>query len=147
MTTITCTKSFRWDMGHRVMGHEGKCRSLHGHSYTAHITANAESLDGLGRVVDFSVIKNTVGVWIDLNWDHGFCLHQDDPLVSVFNDIDKADNHNHKLKLLPYNPTAENLARFLLTVIAPACLDGLDITVSSVRVEETPTCSATACLS
>jgi 6-pyruvoyltetrahydropterin/6-carboxytetrahydropterin synthase len=36
--------------GHRVHGHEGKCRHLHGHNYRVHFTCIAEdgALDGVG---------------------------------------------------------------------------------------------------
>src|SRR5690606_40371968 len=45
--------------GHRVVGHEGKCRFLHGHNYRIHFTVAADQLDEIGRVVDFSVIKRS----------------------------------------------------------------------------------------
>ena len=30
---ITCTRRIEFDAAHRVMGHEGKCKHLHGHRY------------------------------------------------------------------------------------------------------------------
>ena len=46
-----------WDAMHRIPLHESKCKAFHGHRYAAEITCQAEQLDHLGRVVDFSVIK------------------------------------------------------------------------------------------
>src|SRR5262249_14498003 len=54
---VTCTRLLQFDAGHRVYQHEGKCANLHGHRYTAEITAQAEALDKIGRVIDFSVLK------------------------------------------------------------------------------------------
>ena len=53
----TITKKLEFDYGHRVLGHEGKCRHLHGHRGVAEVTVYAPSLDNLGRVVDFGAIK------------------------------------------------------------------------------------------
>ena len=43
--------------GHRVVGHENKCRHLHGHNYRVHFVCTAANLDHIGRVIDFSIIK------------------------------------------------------------------------------------------
>jgi hypothetical protein len=44
--------------GHRVHGHESKCRHFHGHNYVAYFHAlPRRGLDPLGRVIDFGVIK------------------------------------------------------------------------------------------
>lgn len=39
--------------GHRVVGHENKCRHLHGHNYRVTFYCESQELDGVGRVVDF----------------------------------------------------------------------------------------------
>ena len=143
MPRVTCTRRINWCSGHRVMGHENKCANLHGHEYQAEITACAESLDGVGRVVDFSVIKAKVGTWIDDNWDHGFLLHVDDiagaAAMRAFNDMHKGPAT--KVYYLPTNPTAENLAQFLLDK-ANELLDSYQIVVTKVVVHETPNCYA-----
>lgn len=82
MTKIT--RRFEFDMGHRVHGHESKCAYLHGHRYCVNVTCTAPSLDAIGRVIDFSVIKSAVGTWIDANWDHNVMLHEDDPLLHAY---------------------------------------------------------------
>lgn len=144
MTTITCTRSLSWDMGHRVYDHGSLCRNFHGHRYTAHITASCSRLDNLGMVVDFGVIKSQIGTWIDTNWDHGFCLWEDDPTVEAFRTISELDDYGHKLFLLPYNPTAENLAKYLLTMVCPPLLNPLGVIVNEVEIQETPNGKATA---
>ena len=66
--------------GHRVYGHEGKCRHLHGHNYRVHFTCVAESgqLDTLGRVIDFGEIKSRLCMWLEDNWDHHFLMGTED---------------------------------------------------------------------
>jgi 6-pyruvoyltetrahydropterin/6-carboxytetrahydropterin synthase len=44
----------------------------------------------------------------------------------------------------PFNPTAENMARYLLEVVGPAILKDTNVQLVSVRVEETPKCCAEA---
>ena len=77
----TATRRVQFCAGHRVMGHENKCAHLHGHNYVALITARADKLDSVGRVIDFSVIKQRVGGWIEQHWDHGFIIARNDEQV------------------------------------------------------------------
>ena len=75
---ITVTRRLEWDAMHRIPLHESKCRAFHGHRYAAEITCTAPQLDDLGRVVDFGVIKQLVGSWIDDHWDHTAILMEGD---------------------------------------------------------------------
>lgn len=138
--------------GHRVVGHEGKCRHLHGHNYRIHFTCEAEKLDDLGRVIDFSVVKDRLCMWLEKNWDHKFLVWENDALMygihcSVNNDDEQSQedrqHFNESLVWLDFNPTAENLAEHLLKVVAPAQLKGTGVTVTQVTIEETRKCSAT----
>lgn len=126
--------------GHRVYGHEGKCQYLHGHNYRIHFKCAAPKLDILGRVIDFSVIKSSLCEWLENNWDHRFLVWAEDPLCSYLKDIDKT------VVVVPFNPTAENMALYLLEEIGPRLLNGLRVTLSMVRVEETRKCSAVVAL-
>jgi 6-pyruvoyl tetrahydropterin synthase/QueD family protein len=84
MALRTITRRLEWDAGHRVLGHEGRCRHLHGHRYVAEVTVAAPELDDLGMVIDFSVLKEKVGGWIDREWDHNMMLHVSDPLAVMW---------------------------------------------------------------
>lgn len=139
MTTVT--RTFEWDAGHRVLGHEGKCKHLHGHRYKAEVTVVAPELDALGRVVDFGVLKDVVGRWVDEAWDHNLLLHKDDPLwrAAVW---DPAVLQGKEAYCMPNgNPTAENIAQELYDV-ARRLLLALGFEVIKVRVWETPNCFA-----
>lgn len=106
MNTFTCTRRIQFCAGHRVNGHENKCRNLHGHNYVAFITAEAHELDNIGRVIDFGVLKEIVGRWIEESWDHGFILHTNDYEAQRA----MGTMNNQKLYLMEENPTAENMA-------------------------------------
>lgn len=151
MTSVT--RSFGFDSAHRVLRHESKCKHLHGHRYTAEVTVEAPELDELGRVVDFGVLKEIIGGWIDTYWDHNTILNREDQLLSAIRKLNECDPINHEVVCWgdvvfagkePYvmegNPTAERMAAELFKVcerLLPAPLS-----VIRVRMYETPNCYA-----
>ena len=126
--------------GHRVVNHESKCRHLHGHNYrvTFHCRPADGALDDLGRVLDFSAIKELLCEWLEDHWDHRLLLWVEDPLLPVLQEQDPT------VVVVPFNPTAENLAHHLRTEVAPKQLAGTGITCHRVEVQETRKCSATS---
>ncbi len=122
--------------GHRVVGHEGKCKHLHGHNYRITFKCETDELDALGRVVDFSVIKATLCEWLESNWDHRMLIWQADPWVNAIMSIDSS------IVVVPFNPTAENIGLHLLKVVAPSLLEGSGVTLVEVIVQETRKCAA-----
>jgi len=77
---------------------------------------------------------------IDDHWDHGFLLwFKDAEARFAINNLP-----NQKLYRMPYNPTAENIARHLLEDICPLVLRGTGVSVTRVVVRETENCSAEA---
>lgn len=157
MTNVTCTRRLQFCAGHRVMGHESKCAHLHGHNYVVWLTAemivddqyhpDATRVDKVGRVIDFSVLKYKVGTWIERVWDHGFLFHTQD--VAAYRALKLMSSGtfdekpiDQKMFPMPYNPTAENIARYLLEVVGPDLLDGTGVRLCKVRVDETENCSA-----
>lgn len=123
-------------VGHRVTNHESKCQHLHGHNYRIHFHCEAPSLDEVGRVIDFSVIKSTLCMWLEDNWDHHFLVYCLDPLAQALKGIDPT------VVEVPFNPTAENIAIHLVNVIAPELLKDTGVTLVECIVEETRKCSA-----
>lgn len=78
---------------HRLtLSYESACANLHGHNWIITVCCKSEELNQDGMVVDFKHIKNAVN-----KLDHG--------------------NLN---ELLPCNPTAENIARWICENI-PHC--------------------------
>lgn len=158
----TITREIGIDMGHRVTYHGSKCRSLHGHRYTIHVTLAGPLVDGgeqEGMVMDFGFLKDVMMQEIDAPCDHGTCLWVDDVYASRFlgpayviaETITRAVGHWSgqgefgKLYLLHCVPTAENLARHWyerLTDALAAEPRNQGARLLSVKVWETPNCSA-----
>ncbi|WLY87261.1 6-carboxy-5,6,7,8-tetrahydropterin synthase [Vibrio phage vB_VibM_83AMN] len=169
-------------VGHRVVGHESKCRHLHGHNYRIHFYCealeepckvnakahiysmdhkcikcgheyNSSNLDSVGRVIDFSVIKDKLCLWLENNWDHKF-LHWENDLILIglaklannsttdWGDTDYS-NFINSLVEVPFNPTAENMAQYLISEIAPKELSGLGVVCTKIIIEETAKCAVT----
>lgn len=136
----TCVRKIHFCYGHRVKDHESKCATLHGHNGIVWIHATPiKGLDKLGRVVDFSVLKEKVGHWIDTFWDHTMILNKED--VQTIDLVKKAPSFKETF-VLPYNPTAENLAKYLLNEICPKVLKGSGVIVHQITFWETENCYA-----
>lgn len=134
---ISVTRYHDIASGHKVFGHESKCAHLHGHGYRIHFTCISEELDKVGRVIDFSEINRILCNWLETHWDHRFLVFHNDPDCWPLKKID--DN----VVPVPFNPTAENMARYLVLDIGPQFLKGTGVTLAGCKVEETPKCSAT----
>lgn len=140
MATIRANRFHDISCGHRVVGHEGKCAHLHGHNYRVHFSVEStevQAVDSVGRVLDFSVIKSVLCEWLERTWDHRMLLWEKDPDA-----FDLCDMDPDGVVLLPFNPTAENMATYLLTIIGPRELSRYGVRLVSVKIEETYKCHA-----
>jgi len=132
------TKAIRYhdfSYGHRVHNHESKCANLHGHNGRVTFTVEAPELDAVGRVMDFSVIKELLCSWLEENWDHKFLAWRNDPMAVKLKSLDPT------VVEVPFNPTAENMAKYLVETVGPARLNGTGVTLVHVIFEETRKCS------
>jgi 6-pyruvoyltetrahydropterin/6-carboxytetrahydropterin synthase len=146
-TSLALVRQLRFCAGHRLWRHESKCAYLHGHNYRVDVevvaTAGAAVVDDVGRVVDFSLIKKRLLGWLDDHWDHAFILFADDSEAIAAVRLSTPS----KLFLLPWNPTAENMARYLLEVVCPGVLADLGVVARRVSVWESDESCAIASLS
>jgi 6-pyruvoyltetrahydropterin/6-carboxytetrahydropterin synthase len=115
------TREIRFCYGHRILGHEGKCRHLHGHNGRAVIVLEAPRLDSLGMVVDFGDIKKAVGGWIDEHLDHKMILRRDDPALPAL------AAQGEPVFVMDDNPTAENLAKVICEAAKRAGLPVIEV--------------------
>ena len=107
---------------HQLRGYKGKCENLHGHNYKIEIYARGRELNDVGLLVDFVELKEAAD--------------------EVVNFLD----HRNINELEPFveelNPSAENLARFILERVARRVGDDR-VRIYKVRCFETPTNVAT----
>lgn len=163
----TITREIGIDAGHRVTLHESKCKNLHGHRYTIQATCRGRLIEqgpSSGMVLDFGFLKEEMMTEIDAPCDHGLILWVDDPLAVSFThellihggfptvrEVVADDGYLlltnsmvGKLYIVPFAPTAENLARHWFYRLEKKVLtrsSGSAI-LSSLRVYETPNCWA-----
>ena len=138
-------KIIQWDMGHRVLHHRSICKGLHGHRYKAEICVSGDivmesGVSEEGMVVDFADIKNISKEFIHDKLDHAFMVwEKDEELISFFN-----NSTGHKPVIVPFTPTAENVAKYIFDVLSPTIIDsyGNGLHLSSVKVWETPSSCA-----
>ena len=107
---------------HQLRGYKGKCENLHGHNYKIEIFAKGSELNNIGLLIDFVDLKKAA-----------------DDVVKYF-------DHRNINELPPFdqelNPSAENLARFILEFLDREISDER-VRIHKVRCYETPTSVAT----
>ncbi|MGB7922440.1 MAG: 6-carboxytetrahydropterin synthase QueD [Pyrinomonadaceae bacterium] len=107
---------------HQLRGYKGKCENLHGHNYKIEIYARGRELDNIGLLVDFGELK------------------------AAADEVTQYLDHRNINELAPFdeklNPSAENLARYILERVASRVGDRR-VEVYKVRCFETPTSVAT----
>ncbi len=133
---ISCTRRIEFDAAHRIINHESKCKMLHGHRYALEATFVAKELDALGRVIDFGVIREVLGSWIDNNLDHNTILSIKDRDLG-----DKiAATTGQKIYYIAENPTAENIAHHIFAEICPQLFADKEVKCVAIKLYETPNC-------
>jgi len=88
-------KTFEISAAHFLqLDYDSKCKNLHGHNWIITVYLRAKGLNSSGMIMDFTEIKQKITSKLD---------HQ------VLNDV------------VPFNPTAENLAKYICDALAPHC--------------------------
>jgi 6-pyruvoyltetrahydropterin/6-carboxytetrahydropterin synthase len=133
---MTTMPFHEFSAGHRVVGHANKCAHLHGHNFRVHFHVRGD-LDIICREMDFSAITSRLCDWLDRTWDHKMLIWKADPLCKALQVLAPAD-----IVVVPFNPTAENMARFLVEEVGPAMLVGTGCRLVKAVVEATCECRA-----
>lgn len=76
------------------LSYESKCENLHGHNWWIEIYLKSEKLNNDGMVMDFTHIKKAIQEKLD---------------------------HKNLNEVLPFNPTAENIAKWVCDELKPYC--------------------------
>jgi 6-pyruvoyl tetrahydropterin synthase/QueD family protein len=124
MNEVVVEKTIVLEMAHRLPNHNGKCKSIHGHSWqlTVRVAGPIKECSNNpdeGMVVDFSKLKDAL-TNIEVMFDHTLTLARFDPLLNKIESPDDVINKYHHLitrvtsygpvNLVPFAPTSENLA-------------------------------------
>ena len=138
---IRISKLFTLEMGHALLGHDGQCRNIHGHSYKLYVVLRGEPLDSPGHpkdgmLMDFTDLKELVREKILDHFDHALVLNQ-----STGFEVQKVLQDNfEKVVLLPFQPTCENLLLHFVDLIIKDLPPSLEL--YGVRLDETATAYA-----
>jgi 6-pyruvoyltetrahydropterin/6-carboxytetrahydropterin synthase len=111
MNNIRITKHFDFESAHALYGYDGKCKNIHGHSYHLYVTIIGKPINDIdnpknGMVLDFGDLKKMVKKQIVEVFDHAVVLNKNSPHIELAKTI---DDHSHKVVLVPYQPTSENM--------------------------------------
>lgn len=136
MSVIRITKEFEFEMAHALLGYDGPCKNIHGHSYKLKVTVkgnvkNNSSDSDEGMVVDFGVIKKIVKDLIVDVYDHALVLNEKMNIDETHFDF------MNKLIQVPFQPTCENLLIYFSEIIKKQLPNNLTLTYLFLR--ETPT--------
>lgn len=127
---IDISKTFTFDMAHRLTFHAGKCRNLHGHTYRLEVFLTGEP-DENGFIADFADLKTTVKTQVINKLDHSVAIYDQDEILMP------AIPESLKRVIFPFETTAENLVQWIFRTI-----DKYDHRISQVILWETPTSKA-----
>lgn len=111
MTYQLITKTVTWEMGHRLMNHQGLCKNLHGHSYKADISIECpppEDSNQQGMMIDMGEWKKIITKTIE-QLDHAFMVNAKDTIMVEF-----LKDNNFKMVVTHREPTAENIIRWVM---------------------------------
>jgi 6-pyruvoyltetrahydropterin/6-carboxytetrahydropterin synthase len=105
---VRVTKKFKFEMAHALIGHDGPCRNIHGHSYQLSVTLKGKPITNkkdpkLGMVIDFADLKVLVNKEIVQPFDHALVLNRNAPA-----NLQRSLKHQ-KLILVDFQPTCENM--------------------------------------
>jgi 6-pyruvoyltetrahydropterin/6-carboxytetrahydropterin synthase len=108
---FTIGKQFSFSASHQLQGlsKDHPCSRLHGHNYTVEVELSATLLSETGFVVDYSDLKKFEQI------------------------LDGQLDHRHLNEVLPFQPSAENIALYLFERAKEIWPN-----VTAVKVRETP---------
>ena len=117
---VSVSKQFTFDAAHHLYLYDGKCTSLHGHTYRLHVIVSG-TLDEKGLVIDFADLRRVVDREVVQRLDHQY-------LNAV---------------LPSMNTTAENIVVWIYERLADALArDFPRVRVERLTLWETPTSAA-----
>lgn len=122
-----------FDSAHFLAGYAGKCANLHGHRWTLKVEIGGVQLTKSGSkrdmLLDFGDFKKVVRALAD-SYDHKL-IYEEGSLKPAT--VAALQEEGFQMVVLPFRPTAENLAKHFYDLLKECGLD-----LYAVTVYETP---------
>ncbi|MGY5484124.1 6-carboxytetrahydropterin synthase QueD [Paenibacillus sp. ALE2] len=130
---VNVCKIFQFDASHQLIGHDGKCANVHGHTYKLEVVIRgkvqgSEAISKEGFVMDFSDLKKIVKELIVDKFDHAFIAAGNEPVLKILKET------GSKVCVIGCRTTAENMSKYICYELNKAKLP-----VWSIKLWETPT--------
>ncbi len=142
---LRISKRFDFEMAHALLGYDGACKNIHGHSYALTITLlgmpRVDIKDPkLGMVMDFGDLKKLVQLTILNQFDHALVLNDAAQYAAGL----ASQTEFEKVVLLPFQPTCENLLLYFVQLLSGKFEQG--VILYAVHLAETKSAGATWCI-
>jgi 6-pyruvoyltetrahydropterin/6-carboxytetrahydropterin synthase len=137
-TTVRITKEFHFEMAHALVGYDGACRNIHGHSYKFSVTVKGVPNPNpneakWGMVIDFKDLNRIIKEKVVDIFDHSVVLQSDTPQAA----LQEMKKIYSNIIVKSYQPTCENLLIDFVDAV-----DGElppNVTLHAARLDETAT--------
>ncbi|AFS79598.1 6-carboxy-5,6,7,8-tetrahydropterin synthase QueD [Gottschalkia acidurici 9a] len=127
-----------FDSAHFLSNYNGKCRNIHGHTWTVHAEVGSETLkesgEFKGMVTDFGDLKKDLKEMLDY-FDHALIIEENSLRKETLENIVQ---DGFKVITIDFRSTAENFSKYFYDK-----LEEKGYNVRKITVFETPTNSAT----
>jgi len=134
-------KLFKFEAAHRLAAsYSQACQKFHGHSYKLEVILRSNELNQDGMVVDFGKIKDLLGNDLE-KFDHKLVVSENDADTEEISNFEVVCS-NLGIVVVPFNPTAENMAKYFYDIVWKKIYENEDlrgIEVEAVRIHETDT--------
>ncbi|NLP13253.1 MAG: 6-carboxytetrahydropterin synthase QueD [Clostridium sp.] len=111
---VAISKVFTFDSAHRLIGYNGKCKEIHGHTYKLEVTVKGKP-DGDGLVMDFNELNDIIKSEV----------------------LEKID-HKYLNDLFDFNPTCEMIGLWIWEQVKNR-VDNTNCSLERLVLWETPT--------
>lgn len=140
-------KRIELESGHLLSKHPGNCQFPHGHTRSVELIFAADSLDSNDMVIDFKLIKEMLGDFLE-RFDHALCMNTDDANYELF-------RQSYGERIIPFehqDPTSEAMAYTVFRYAQEALRRAIEgefsyraracVRLERVRIWETSSCWA-----
>lgn len=136
MAIIRVTKRFHFEMGHALLGYNGICENIHGHSYNLEITVSGQVLHQTGHpkdgmVLDFGEFKKIVKKHITSRFDHSLMINS----ASSEEFLSALNKTTQRIILVDFQPTSENIASYIAEILQQHL--PINVSLYKIRLYET----------